>query len=100
MTTPEEAARRIMERDAPAFLVEGKLGSDAVTVARALLAAEARIRELENIVKHMLGAIEGGTIDSEEIAGDYESGISPHKWHDQWSYYARRALAKPEETST
>jgi hypothetical protein len=121
MTTPEEAARRILEPpkkerptiaeleailaapDGPPITInpDGSIGvgeSDATIVAHALLAAEARIRELENIVKHMLEAIDGGTIDSEEIAGDYESGISPHKWHDQWSYYARRALAKPEET--
>jgi len=52
----------------------------------------ARSRRMEEALRHMLGAIDGNTIDSEEIAGDYDSGIPPHKWHEQWAYYARAAL--------
>jgi hypothetical protein len=82
MTTPEEAAHRIMERDAPAFLVEGKLGSDAVTVARALLAAEARIRVLEEALTN----IEGKCADSIGGRINYRAG--------DLQIIARRALAK------
>jgi hypothetical protein len=88
MTTPEEAARRIMERDAPAFLVEGKLGSDAVTVARALLAAEARIRVLEEALTN----IEGKCADSIGGRINYRAG--------DLQIIARRALAKPEEPTS
>ena len=67
----------------------GKLLDEA---ADALLSALSRSRRMEEALRHMLGAIDGNTIDSEEIAGDYDSGIPPHKWHEQWAYYARAAL--------
>lgn len=63
-------------------------------------AADARLiaasPELLDLVQHMLGAIEGNTIDSEQIDGDHEAGIPPHKWHEQWAYYARAAIAKAQ----
>lgn len=47
---------------------------------------------LRNVVEQMLAAIERGAIDSEENAGEPEVGIPPHRWHEEWSFYARAAL--------
>jgi hypothetical protein len=52
----QEAARRIVERDGPAFLVPGKLGSDAVLVAEAYLSSSKRIEELEKALGEFYGA--------------------------------------------
>jgi hypothetical protein len=98
MTTPEEAARRIMERDAPAFLVEGKLGSDAVTVARALLAAEARIWVLEEALTDVAnGNVPKGFLNNIETESKASFQERLATWLQQ---RARRALAKPEEPTS
>jgi len=60
-TEAMEAARRIMERDAPAFLVPGKLGHDAVTVARALLQQREAI--IEECYQAAWGAMRHGTVN-------------------------------------
>jgi hypothetical protein len=51
-----------------------------------------RVKELEEALKHMLGAIDSGGIDSEEIDGDERNGIPPHKWHEEWASIARTVL--------
>ena len=50
------------------------------------------VGSVNNAIGHMLGAIEGNGIDSEEISGDFQTGIPPHKWHEEWAAYARRDL--------
>lgn len=52
--------------------------------------------KLLNLVKIMLEAIDNGTVDSDKIDGDYETGIPPHKWHDKWVYFALEAVLEQE----
>lgn len=58
-----------------------------------LRAANAQMLEA---LKHMLGAIDGGHIDSEQVDGNERDGIPPHKWHEEWASIARAAIAKAE----
>jgi hypothetical protein len=74
MTTPEEAARRIAESSL------GWSRGEAMSVARAYLAAEARIRVLEEALRECLAIIMQDAI-SDDDAINMERGI-------------RRALAK------
>lgn len=53
---------------------------------------KASAEKYENHLRHMLGVIKGGGIDSEQIDGDYEAGIPPHKWHEEWAAYVERDL--------
>lgn len=73
---------------------DGGNDSPPLDEARANARLLAAAPELLDLLRHMLGAIDGNSIDSAEIDGDYESGIPPHKWHEQWAHYARAALAK------
>lgn len=45
------------------------------------------------LIGDMLGAIDCGTIDSEEIPADESNGVPPYKFHQEWAYHARRLLA-------
>lgn len=51
--------------------------------------------DLLRLVQHMLGAIDGGHIDSEEVDGDERAGIPPHKWHEEWASIARAVVPPP-----
>jgi hypothetical protein len=99
MTTPEEAARRIMERDAPAFLVEGKLGSDAVIVARALLAAEARIQVRKETLEAFAESLTWCTENDGECLGDHPKRLAVYA-ELLAAYRLSAALAKPEENKS
>lgn len=42
----------------------------------------------------MVEAIKNGVIDSQELDGEPEVGIPPHKWHEEWLFYAEAALSE------
>lgn len=50
-------------------------------------------------LREMLGAIEAGSIDSEECPGDPDSGIMPYRWHQEWAHYAKSALSLLEQSN-
>jgi hypothetical protein len=87
MTTPEEAARAIIKelKDDSEHGETNELGDNILMVACALLAAEARIRELE------------------EAATELQTQLDSEGWNVNRIGHARkklrRALAKPEETA-
>lgn len=88
--TDEEAAQHRAAKTDP----YGPNAQLIIAMHAALPALLDEVDRMRDLVQHMLGAIDGGHIDSEQIDGDYDSGIPPHKWHEEWAYYARAALGR------
>lgn len=47
-------------------------------------------------LRQMINAVETGNIDSPEIQGEPENGIPSHRWHEEWVFHAKQALAAHE----
>lgn len=50
-------------------------------------------------LREMVEAAEKGHIDSEQLPGEPEVGLRPYKWHEEWTHYAKEALAALEKAN-
>lgn len=77
----------------------GASGPNMPTTAEAISAWNRRSgpnTQMLEALKHMLAAIDGGHIDSEQVDGNERDGIPPHKWHEEWASIARAAINSAE----
>ncbi len=68
-----------------------EIASDNRVADGRLIAAAPTMAEL---LLHMIEAIDGGSVDSVQLDGEPEVGIPPHRWHEEWVFYARAAMNK------
>lgn len=77
----------VADDDAPLVTVIPLVPAVADMVSR-----DQEVERLREALRQMLRAIDAGSIDSEQLPGDMDSGIAPYKWHEEWAYHARAAL--------